>query len=102
MNTTKWTNKDLESIIKLAFKLTSELVIITSSSYCNESLVEFSYNEPIIIEDVEGKGIININFRQEIEAECGYECCGAFTYSYNMIIDKKTIDNLHQSLETIK
>lgn len=92
MNTTSWTTKDLESIIKPAFKLTE--VIITSSSYCNESLVEFSYNEPIIIEEAEGKDIININFRQEIEAECGYECCGAFTYSYNMIIEKKTIDNL--------
>ena len=93
MNTTSWNTKDLESIIKPAFKL-NELVIITSSSYFNDSLVEFNYNEPIIIEDAEGKDIININFKQVIEADCGYECCGSFTYTYNMIIEKKTIDHL--------
>lgn len=92
MNNTSWTTKDLESIIRPAFKLSN--VIVTSSSYCNESLVEFSYKEPIIIEEAEGKDVININFRQEIEAECGYECCGGFTYSYTMIIEKETIEQL--------
>jgi hypothetical protein len=96
MNLTSYTTEELRSIIKPAFKLDN--VIVTSSSYCNELLVEFSYNEPIILEESSGKDVISIDFRQEVEAECGYECCGGFTYSYTMVIEKEMIDKILKSI----
>jgi len=96
MNLTSYTTKELESIIRPSFKLDN--VIVTSSSYCNETLVEFSYNDPIIIEEASGKDIISIDFRQEFEAKCS--CCGGFTYSYTMVIEKETIDQLIKNYES--
>ena len=95
MNNTKYTNKEILSIIVPAFNMNGRgHVMIESTSFCNEHLVEFCDSEPFeLIESDEHEGLLSIEFKQYL-TECGEECCGYSKYEYTMVTDTITLDIL--------
>lgn len=94
MNTTKYTTKQLRSIIIPSLKFIYSEDVIFVSEYDVQPLIEFDYNEPVIIDEASGKDLIDISFRQELMYSCGPECCGGFSCKYTIILTKEKIEQL--------
>lgn len=94
MNSTKYTTEQLRSIIIPSLKFIYSEDIIFVSPYKIEPLIEFSYNDPVVIDNANGQDLITIDFYQDLMYECGPECCGGFRENYTIIITKEKIDEL--------
>lgn len=66
MNNSKFTNKEILSIIKPAFTLNdSDFVYVEANDSLNTSLVEFSYDDPVeLIEVDDNGGLLLVKFSQ--------------------------------------
>lgn len=95
MNTTQYTTEQLRSIIIPSFNYDDVILI---SEYESQPLIEFNYSEPVIISEAYGKDLITIDFYQDLEYECGAECCGGFIQKYSIILTKEKIDQLLNTL----
>ena len=98
MNNTIYTTKQIQSIIIPSLEFIYDKDVIFVSEYDSEPLIEFSYKEPIIIDDASGKDLIDISFHQEIEYSCGPECCGGFSCKYTIILTKELLETLINKL----
>lgn len=94
MNSTKYTTEQLRSIIIPSLELIYSDDVIFVSPYPSQPLVEFSYNDKIIIDEASGTDLITIDFYQELMYSCGPECCGGYRENYTIIITKEKINEL--------
>jgi hypothetical protein len=102
INNTIHTSDELKAIIIPAFRLRDdENIMIDSPSYCNESLVEFSENDPIDLGDcIDYDGAVSIMFSQTL-SNCPPDCCSPTKYEYTLLLRTSTLKDLVTKTEEI-
>jgi len=101
MNNTVYTTNLIQSIIIHIIDFIYDEDVIFISDYQSEPLIEFSNDDPIIIDVISGKDLITIDFHQNLLYSCGEECCGGFSEYYTLIITKELLETIITKYETV-